>query len=496
MKKNIYTKFQALPISLKLTFIVIFTVLEVSITIWGAIQIAKGARFHQLNSLHLKYNDKFTQEIIFFRVTADEDTERLKRAVLLVREQPISCLNEINFLDQILMNAIGTSHALELCYKDLEDTNKVLLEIERFNRKEITKPQLFKSLDDARDNFVENSTQFEAPITKTVSFIINTMIPFILLVSICNIIFIFYISRDISNSINRVAAAFKSLATEEDYRFPKGGGREISELTEAAMVFKNKGEKLKDAQAKLVETARLASLGQMATGIAHEINNPLAIIMLSINLLKKKIEKGGPSEDYINKTIVDIEETVKRISKIIHGLKTLSRDTTNTITDETTFEEIFSDTLSLCTERFKSHDIKLDVDIKAEAGRSKFCCDRVQISQILINMLGNSFDAIEKLDEKWVKVDLTEEEGFFTLKIIDSGKEISEEIKEKMFTPFFTSKDIGKGTGLGLSISKTLIEKHGGSLEIDTECPNTCFVITIPKTLAKEDPTSGHIPNS
>jgi len=101
-------------------------------------------------------------------------------------------------------------------------------------------------------------------------------------------------------------------------------------------------------------------------------------------------------------------------------------------------------------------------------------------------MLGNAYDAVEDLDERWVKIELTESDDFFTLAITDSGHGISEEVRKRIFNPFFTTKITGKGTGLGLSISKTIIEKHGGSLEIDRGCQNTCFIITLSKKLSKD----------
>lgn len=111
----------------------------------------------------------------------------------------------------------------------------------------------------------------------------------------------------------------------------------------------------------------------------------------------------------------------------------------------------------------------------------KLLCDRVQISQVMINFLSNAFDAIESHQEKWVEINCEDDTYFDIITFTDSGHGIPPEVVEKMFNPFYTSKDVGKGTGLGLSISKGIMEKHGGEIMVDRTSKNTCFVLKIPK---------------
>ena len=126
--------------------------------------------------------------------------------------------------------------------------------------------------------------------------------------------------------------------------------------------------------------------------------------------------------------------------------------------------------------------IELILDIRKEA--AVIDCINVQISQVILNFLNNSMDAISELTDKWIKLVVDEDYKGVTLKCIDSGNGIPDAIREKLFQPFFTTKAVGKGTGLGLSISQGIIKAHGAKLHLDEESKNTCFVISFPKQKA------------
>jgi PAS domain S-box-containing protein len=248
--------------------------------------------------------------------------------------------------------------------------------------------------------------------------------------------------------------------------------KNISDLVEAE-------EKLEEQRLKAVEASRLASLGEMAGGIAHEINNPLAIIKASVAVLRKMLTKDSINKIALAKSFDQIDKTVSRISRIIKGLRVISRDSSETQLNQTNLREIIEDVLGICSEKFKSFGIDLLADL--ETFEHEVYCDRVQISQVLVNLLGNSYDAIENSDEKWIKVQFREDDKYFFMDVIDSGPGIPAEIQNKIFNPFYTSKKVGKGTGLGLSISKGILEDHGGDLILSQESPNTCFTLSLPK---------------
>jgi C4-dicarboxylate-specific signal transduction histidine kinase len=130
-----------------------------------------------------------------------------------------------------------------------------------------------------------------------------------------------------------------------------------------------------------------------------------------------------------------------------------------------------------CNERFKNKNVELKLSIP---DNFKLNVRPNQITQVLLNLLNNSFDSIINANDRWVKISATEEDRIIKIEVTDSGEKIPPEIQSKMMLPFFTTKEVGKGTGLGLSISQGLIENHGGKLFFDKTAKNNCFKIELP----------------
>jgi two-component system NtrC family sensor kinase len=235
---------------------------------------------------------------------------------------------------------------------------------------------------------------------------------------------------------------------------------------------------LDDARAKGMNSAKLVALGEMAGSIAHEINNPLAIIQANANLLKDLM---GENIDKVMglKIAEKIISTTDRIAKIIKGLRIISRNGDGDPFSPVALGLLIEDTLGICREKFKSHAVK--IEINSQSALTQIECRQVQITQVLINLLNNAYDAVENLPERWVKIDITEDSESVEISLTDSGNGLPKELIEKIYQPFFTTKGIGKGTGLGLSISKGLIQSHKGKLWVDETCQNTRFTINLPK---------------
>lgn len=237
--------------------------------------------------------------------------------------------------------------------------------------------------------------------------------------------------------------------------------------------------KEKEAQEAFVQSSKMSSLGLMSAGIAHEINNPLSIIIGKTHHLKDCIEDGTLTNDLLKRDIERINKTAERIETIVKGLSTFSRDGRNDPFLSSSLSSIIKNTLSFCEARLKNANIDViqsDVDPNLNIE-----CREAQMSQIFLNLIHNSLDAIEELPEKWIKIDLKDLGDKVKIVITDSGQGIPEAIQHKIMQPFFTTKEVGKGTGLGLSITMGLVKSHQGTLEVDRTNPNTSFIITLPK---------------
>ena len=246
------------------------------------------------------------------------------------------------------------------------------------------------------------------------------------------------------------------------------------DVTELKQLEKNRQE----LEMKLSHSSRMMALGEMASGIAHEINNPLAIIKGKISLLSRKLIKENVKADIFQKDIEALDRTVTRINNIVRGLSMYSRKhNSDDSFDKVDIKTIIEDTLSLCSEKFRIAGVNLIV----KPFQGVFIdCRPAQIAQILTNLLNNSFDAIQHYELKWIEIDVTQEDDLVEVFVKDCGPGISKEITDKMMQPFFTTKEVGKGTGLGLSISSGIAEMHGGLLKY-IEAENTCFCLALPK---------------
>lgn len=238
---------------------------------------------------------------------------------------------------------------------------------------------------------------------------------------------------------------------------------------------------LKEQTAQLVQTSKLAALGEMAGGMAHEINNPLAIIALLTKRIQSLLKKENPDLSQANNFLSEIDETVIRISRIIKGLRNVSRGADDEDVRDVRISEIFDDVFGICSEKFRMSGVTLELKDENRLHHSKLRCQRVQLSQVLINLIGNGFDAASKESTgSWVSVNLRSDQKNLFIEVSNSGAAITPEVKSKLFQPFFTTKEIGKGTGLGLSISKKIVEAHGGEISHDEKAPHTTFVVKLP----------------
>ena len=236
---------------------------------------------------------------------------------------------------------------------------------------------------------------------------------------------------------------------------------------------------LKNTQILLYQSSKLAELGEISAGIAHEINNPLTVIMNRAQSLLKNFDQNSFDQERVAKGLEQIHSTSIRISKIINGLKSLSRDANNDPMSIFNLLSVVEESILLCHDKLSHAEVNLIRKFDQEhevfmSGRS------TQILQVLVNLLSNAVDAIENLKEKWIELKIQKTESAIVITVTDCGLGISNNVLFKIFNPFFSTKESGKGTGLGLSLSKKMIEDHKGELYYDQNSKHTCFVVKLP----------------
>ena len=242
----------------------------------------------------------------------------------------------------------------------------------------------------------------------------------------------------------------------------------------------------KEMELQIEASARLSALGMMAGGVAHEINNPLAIILSAAADLLRRLRTHGSVPSHITQRNGErIVETSKRIAKTIKSMRQLAREGSQDQLRPTPARKIVEETLEVCRERFKYHGVNLVLS-NIDPALSVYCRE-VQIGQVLLNLLQNAFDSVtEQAGERWVTLATLVREDAVEFSVADSGSGIPPELKTKIMDPFFTTKEVGKGSGLGLSISRSIVKEHGGELDLREQNGHPCFFFCLRRSRNKE----------
>ena len=236
-------------------------------------------------------------------------------------------------------------------------------------------------------------------------------------------------------------------------------------------------KELDSQRAKSEFSACLATLGEMAGGIAHEVNNPLAVIIGNCDHIIRSAKEPQPNLEKIAEKAEKILKTSFRISKIITGLRSFSRQSIDDPFVETKLSTLIEETLELCREKFYQNSVNIKIDPIPEI---KVPMRSVQISQVLINLLNNSFDAIKNEAVKNIEIHFNITDTDLLIDVADNGAGISPLVIGKIFDPFFTTKEVGQGTGLGLSISRSILLDHKGEIQVLPNKKMTTFQIRLP----------------
>ncbi|MBK9293857.1 MAG: HAMP domain-containing histidine kinase [Oligoflexia bacterium] len=330
---------------------------------------------------------------------------------------------------------------------------------------------------------------------KVLSRINYTLLSVTILVLLFLIPLLIYVSKRVVKPIHQLIEATQKMEAGEPQKLENTTETEIGLLIDS---FNEMSRKILSGQATLIHSAKMASLGQLVAGVAHELNNPIGFIYSNIAHLKEYVEKlqrvweaaqKDPSKieqvkkeidyDYIiedlPKLISSCEDGARRTRDIVLGLRNFSRldEAQLKLVD---IKEGLKNTLNLLASELKNR-IVIHEDYRHI---KEVKCYASQLNQVFMNIISNAAQAIKKEGEIWIKT--WEEHGFTHVSIRDNGPGISQEYIDKIFDPFFTTKPVGRGTGLGLSISYGIIQKHGGSISVTSNAggEGTEFIIRVP----------------
>ncbi|WP_437808556.1 chemotaxis protein CheB [Sorangium sp. So ce1078] len=231
-------------------------------------------------------------------------------------------------------------------------------------------------------------------------------------------------------------------------------------------------------QEELSKFSKLASLGEIAAGISHEINTPLNVITTKTDLLKRLAERGQLEKERLARAATEIDGMVENITNVISGLKSITRMESEKLRPHNV-QELIREAVRVSGFRLQQASVQLSFDLPRD--ELVIDCYPVQIVQILINLINNAVDAISALRERWIHVEARSSNGKVHVRVIDSGKGIDPALAEKIMTPFFTTKKEEHGTGLGLSLSRNIAQHHRGDLRLVPEHKNTCFELELPQ---------------
>ncbi|PCJ63391.1 MAG: hypothetical protein COA79_00870 [Planctomycetota bacterium] len=217
-------------------------------------------------------------------------------------------------------------------------------------------------------------------------------------------------------------------------------------------------------QNQMIESSKMASLGAMSSGMAHELNQPLGAILLKSQLIPKLIDTG--KFEKVVQVVDDIKNQSIRAKKIMDSLRIFSREDKNTVLEKCDLNRIIIDILTMYTQEFELLSINLEVNF----GKDSFIilASYVQIGEILSNLLSNARDAVKEMSLKNISINTYAENKTIVLEVADTGCGISKEHIDNIYEPFFTTKPIGKGTGLGLSLSYSMIKDNGGEIIVNS----------------------------
>ena len=258
----------------------------------------------------------------------------------------------------------------------------------------------------------------------------------------------------------------------------------MGDLRETTQEMERREHELRDKQEQLVQAGKLATLGELTTGVAHELNNPLNNIGLFVGNAIDQIKLGQAERQQIVGELEKAMEQVQKATAIITHLRTFGRAAPVSV-EAVDVDDVIERALLLVQEQLRLRGIEVELELTPE--ELLVLGSPIQLEQVFINLLTNARDALTDAPRKTIKISSSRDENWIRIAFSDTGPGIPPEIQPRIFDPFFTTKEVGTGTGLGLSITYSILKEYGGDISVSSaRGKGARFTIELP--VAREAP--------
>ena len=263
----------------------------------------------------------------------------------------------------------------------------------------------------------------------------------------------------------------------------------MGDLRETTAEMQRREQELRDKQEQLVQAGKLATLGELTTGVAHELNNPLNNTGLFVGNALDLIELGAADKGQIVRELRQAMQQVSKATQIISHLRTFGR-AAPVSREPISLRPVIERALSLVQEQLRLHEIEVTLDLGPE--EPVVVGNPIQLEQVFINLLTNARDAVADSLRKAIRISASVGSAAVEIAFVDTGHGIPSGLERRIFDPFFTTKEVGKGTGLGLSITYGIIKEHGGTISVvSPPGDGATFLIRLPLAAAEREGSSG-----
>jgi C4-dicarboxylate-specific signal transduction histidine kinase len=258
----------------------------------------------------------------------------------------------------------------------------------------------------------------------------------------------------------------------------------MGDLRETTQEMERREHELRDKQEQLVQAGKLATLGELTTGVAHELNNPLNNIGLYVGNVIDRIRLGADDAEPLVSDLEKAMEQVRKATEIISHLRTFGRAARVSI-EQVDVDDVIERSLLLVHEQLRLRGIEVELELCPD--ELLVVANPIQLEQVFINLLTNARDALADSKRKTIRIASSRDGEKIRIAFSDTGPGIPLELQQRIFDPFFTTKEVGTGTGLGLSITYSILKEYGGEISVDSRPDKgATFLVELP--FADEEP--------